>query len=332
MRLAVLAAVLAAPAFAGDAIVDHVVSAVALPRFDGFAAAARALSDAAAADCRASDPALRAAWNAAFDAWLPAQTFRIGPAEADGAGQAVSYWPDPKGFAEKSLRRLIDTDDTALAGPSGYAQVSVAARGLHAIETMIYDPDFNGYRIGEPGCALVRAAAADLAATARRLADDWRGSFAPLLQSAGEPGNDRFFSSREARQALFTQLLTQLEFDKDERVGRPLGTLDKPRPARAESRVSGRSLRNIRLSIAANAELARALGADRTETVMGSFDYAERVARRIDDPVFAGVATPGGRFRVQELADAIGRAADTSSAELAAALGVAPGFNALDGD
>lgn len=329
MRLATLLCLIALPA-AADPFVDRVVDTVALPRFDAFASAAGALAEAAQDDCSATGPALRQAWNDAFDAFLPAQAFRSGPMEDRGIG--IAYWPDPKGFTEKNLIALLAANGPDLASAETYSGVSVAARGLYALEVMLFDPDFKTYGPEDPGCALVGAATADLALTARAASAAWALDYAPLLRSAGEPANTRFLTTQEVRQSLFTQLLTQLEFDKDERLGRPLGSLEKPRPTRAESRASGRSLRNIRVSLAANEDLARALGADQTEGVLPAFAYARSVADKLTDPTLADVGTPGGRFRVQELADAIGRVAETSSAELGAVLGVAPGFNALDGD
>ncbi|MDP3338991.1 imelysin family protein [Frigidibacter sp.] len=329
--LTILLLALAAPA-AADPVVDRVVTGTILPRFAAFAQAAAALEDAAAADCLAQSATLRAAWNAAFDAWIPASTFRIGPLEQKGRGLAIAFWPDPKGATDRALAALLAGGGAPLASGQTYAEVSVAARGLHALEVMLYDPAFNTYTEADPGCALTRAAAADLAALAAEVEAGWRTEFAPLLQTAGAPGNTRFLSAHEARQAVFTQLVTQLGFDAEVRLGRPLGSLTRPRPLRAESRGAGRSLHNVTLSLAANRALAEALTEGGTEYLFDYFDYAQSVAAKLDDPVFAKVDTPTGRLKVQELKTAIERVHDAASAELAAELGVAAGFNALDGD
>ncbi|GGH50036.1 signal peptidase [Frigidibacter albus] len=331
MKILVALLALAAPA-AADPVVDRVVTGTILPRFAAFSEATAALEDAAAADCLATSPDLRAAWNAAFDAWLPASTFRIGPLEQEGRGLAIAFWPDPKGATDRALAALLAGDGAPLASGQTYAEVSVAARGLYALEAMLYDPDLNSYTEADPGCALTRAAAADLAALAAGVEADWRTDFAPLLQTAGAPGNTRFLSAHEARQAVFTQLVTQLGFDAETRVGRPLGSITRPRPLRAESRAAGRSLRNVTLSLAANRALAEALTDGGTEYLFAYFDYAQGVAARLDDPIFAGVDSPSGRLKIEELKTAIERVQDAASAELAAELGVAAGFNALDGD
>jgi hypothetical protein len=58
----------------------------------------------------------------------------------------------------------------------------------------------------------------------------------------------------------------------------------------------------------------------------------ESVAGGIDDPALAGVATTQGRFRIEGLQTEIDALRLTLGNDLAPALGIAAGFNALDGD
>ncbi|MEI4472513.1 imelysin family protein [Frigidibacter sp. MR17.24] len=331
--LAALAAALPALPARADALVDAVVDGVIQPRFDAFAAAAADLARTAEDVCDPQSDRLRLAWNAAVDAWIPAQTFRMGPLEEEGRGLAIAFWPDPKGATPGALRRVLAGDPSVYASAETYADVSVAARGLYAIEALLYDPDLAATGAGAGAtCAVLRAQAGDLAATAAAVAADWRDRFGAVMKTAGAEGNTRFLSAHEARQALFTALVTQLGFDAETRLGRPLGSIERPRPARAESREAGRSLRNVTLSLAANEQLARALATERPELLWDYFAYAERVADRLGDPVFAGVEDPTGRMRVEELKTAIERVHDDANDELAPMLGVTSGFNALDGD
>ncbi len=334
MRLAVAflcALHCAATAAGGDPVVDRVVDDHALPRLGAFADGAAALAAEAAADCR-PNPELKAAWNDALDAWIAAEPYRFGPLDDSGDTLAVAYWPDPKGLAPRSLTALIAEDGPALDGAAAYAEVSVAARGFFALERMLYDPAFDAYGAGSPSCRLMRAAAADLAATAARADAAWTDEFAATLKTAGGPGNVRFLVPAEARQALFAALLAELKFTATSRLDRPLGTLDRARPERAEAVLSGRSLRDVRGSIAAAEDLAFALSDGGTENLQDAFDYALSVADTLDDPVFAGAATTGGRFRLQDLRDAVQRIHDTAIAELGPELGVGAGFNGLEGD
>lgn len=332
MRLIAMAfaAFLPCAAVAGDAIVSRTVDGVILPGFARLAAATSALDRAAQADCRAENPGLRAAYAAAFDAWIGVETYRGGPMETDGRNLAIVFWPDPKGATPKALTALVKAGEV----PKGaeFAKVSVAARGLFALESMLYNPTFNTYAAQSPGCNLTQSIAADLASVAQAANSDWQNNFGPLMKTAGDAGNNQFLAPAEVVQQLFTALMTEMEFTADIRLERPLGTLERPRPQRAEALISQRSLHNLTQSLTAIRTLAEALAGGNQGEMFDRLGYAEKIAARLKDPVFAEVATTSGRFRVQELHDAIVAARAAMDAELGAKLGVKAGFNALDGD
>lgn len=312
---------LAAPARAD---VAEAVQETILPGYAGFAAASDALARAAEADC--APAALRPAYAAAFDAWMEVSHLRFGPAEDQGRSLAIAFWPDPKGSGARTMARMIAAEDPVVEDPARFAEVSIAARGLFALERLLYDPAITGTY----ACALTRATAADLARLASETETAWR-EFAPLLLTAGEPGNARFLSVTEARQVLFTQLMAGLEFTADQRLGRPLGTFDRPRPERAEARLSERSLRNVELSLAALERLALALAPDSPKTRAG-FDAVRQMAAELDDPALAGVEKAQGRLKVEILQQRINALRDTVEGEVGPALKVSAGFNAADGD
>lgn len=136
-------------------------------------------------------------------------------------------------------------------------------------------------------------------------------------------------------QELFKALTTGLQFTADTRLGRPLGTFDQPRPTRAEARRAGRSLRHVQLSLIALRDLAQRLASispEASATLDAAFGQSLDLTERLDDPVFAGVADPQGRLRVEALQQSIGRIREIAATDLGPALGVAAGFNALDGD
>lgn len=311
---------LAAPARAD---VAEAVEDVILPGYARFADAAAGLDAAAQASC---DPAaLRPAFDAAFDAWMQVQHLRLGPAEEGGRALAVNFWPDAKGSGARVQRQMLAAEDPAAANPAAFAQVSVAARGFPALERLLYaDAAPQGY-----ACTLTRATAADLARLAAELRDGWQGGFAATLTQPGAGGP--YLNGAEARQALFTQLATGLEGLADQRLGRPLGSFDKPRPELAEARASGRSLRNVRESLIGLRSLAVALAPESPRTQAG-FDRALSLAEGLDDPVFAGVADPQSRLKVEILQQAIRATREAAVAEVGAALGVTAGFNSADGD
>lgn len=316
----------AAPALAG---VSEVIDDHALPGTARFASATAALGAAAEADC--TDTALRPAYQDAFDAWMGIAHLTLGPLEEDGRGLAIAFWPDTRGMVGRSVARLVAEEDP-IATSGDYAEVSIAARGLFALERLLYDDDFAGYATDSYRCALVRTMAADLAGLGREVDTAWREDFATTLSSAGEAGNSRFLSPREASQALYTALATGLEFIADQRLDRPMGSFDAPKPQVAEARRSGRSLRNVVLSLEALQEFARTLSDQPTPETDAAFNRALTAARALEDPVLAGVADPISRIRVEALQNDVLAIAEAVSAEIAPALGVTVGFNSADGD
>ena len=321
LRYLFLATALATPVRAdvADVVTTHI-----LPGYAAFTDATAALSVASQGSCDAA--ALRPAYDAAFDAWLGVSHLRLGPVEDDGRMLAIAFWPDPKGLGKKALATLIAAKDPLVSDPEAFAKVSIAARGLFAMERLLY-----GDATGDHACAVTRAVAADLARTATETEAGWTDGFAEALTMAGTEGNMQFLSPLEARQAMFTQLIAGLEFNADQRLGRPLGTFDKPRPERAEARASARSLQNLRLSLIALRGLAVALVAESPQ-VQAAFDRAIGLAGKLDDPIFAGVADPQGWLKVQIVQQAVFATRDAVLAEIGPALGVGIGFNAGDGD
>lgn len=320
LTAAALCALLLAPAARAD--VADVVKDLALPGYAAFRDKAAAL----AANPSCAPEALRTDFNAAFDAWLAVQPLHLGPAEEEGRSLAIAFWPDPKGLGQKAQMRLL-TGDPADLGAERFAQQSVAARGLFALERLLYPEK----PLPADPCALIRATTADLAAMASAVEAGWSGGFAERLLSAGAEGNDQFLSATEARQALFTQLAAGLEFVADQRLGRPLGTFDKPRPERAEARLSGRSQRNILLSLRALRDLAVRLEPQSPAT-QAAFDRAIGLAEKLEDPVLGGVSDPQKRLKIEILQQAVQATREAAIAEIAPALGVDLGFNSQDGD
>jgi predicted lipoprotein len=114
-------------------------------------------------------------------------------------------------------------------------------------------------------------------------------------------------------------------------LGRPLGTFDRPRPERAEARLSGRALQNVTVSLAALRDMALALSPDSPKTA-AAFDRAITLTVSLDDPGLQGVADPQGWLKVEILQQSVQATRDAALAEIGPALGVGIGFNAADGD
>jgi uncharacterized protein len=329
---------LASPAFAQDqgAVLTGIVDGHILPRVEASAATAETLAVVAATDCTADAPLFRAAYDAAFDAWIAASHLRFGPALDDNRMFAMGFWPDTRGAAPRALEALIAAEDPVGSDPAAYAEVSVAARGFHALDLLLYDDALSAEGSPAYRCALAGTIAADIAETTAAIRDGWTASYAESLRTAGTPGNALYPTEDDALRALLGAATTELQFTAEVRIGRPLGTPEQGYPARAEAWRSARPLRNVTISVTSAGDLGRRLAGLASPEVVAridrQLDRIANVAARIDDPALAGVATPQGRIRIEGLQTEIDALRLTLGNDLAPALGVAAGFNALDGD
>ena len=321
--LAFCALALPASADVNDVLDQHI-----LPYFDGFAVATDTLAAQASETC---DPAhLKPAYTDAFNAWMTIGDLRIGPSESGAL--SIYFWPDKRGFTPRTLTRLIDEKDPVVQDATAYSEVSIAARGFFALEQMLYDPAFADYGADSYSCALTAAITADLAAQAKTLANAWAKEFVVTIRTAGQPGNTTYLSEDEALRAVYTQILSSLEFTSVQRLGQPLGTFDRPRPARAEARRSERSLKNVLLA----SESAYAMAGHLADWDIPHTDAAmsrlRDAATRIEDPAFQDITDPSARFRLDALQIAVQDLKTAIEGEIGGHLGIGAGFNSQDGD
>lgn len=320
--LALTVGVLTALPLAADtskAVTEHI-----LPRYADFAKQARALADVASKDCAVTE--MLPAYTAAYDAWIAVSHIQFGPVESRGSAPALSYWPDPKNRTGKAIARLMAEDTSALTDPEEFKEVSIAAQGFPALERLLTEdhPD------QDAACDLRRAIATFIGQTAGDLNGDWQAGYGAGFAQAEVPS---YQTPEETRRALYTALSTSLAYLHDQRLGRPLGSFDKPYPTRAEARRSGRSLRHILLNLGALQDLTQVAFADvTTPALSSSFQEAIARAEALDDPSLAGVADPAKRFKIEVLQRAVRDVQELVAKQIAGALGIAAGFNALDGD
>ena len=179
----------------------------------------------------------------------------------------------------------------------------------------------------------------DMAATSR--ADARRAGAIPgagILTSAGAPDNPVYLAPEESTRALYSALADGLQADIDLRLGRPLGTFDRPQPRRAEAWRSGRSLPNLRGlgrgdAGAVSRRCSRRRSA-RTQARAGrrAFEAALAPPADVAAPIDVEVATPQGRIHVEALQGALKRVQTEVASHVGPAVGVTSGFNAMDGD
>ncbi|MCF2872659.1 imelysin family protein [Octadecabacter sp. G9-8] len=317
MKLAL--ALILAPAFAAaDPRVEAALDDDILPGFAALTQATQALADAQT--CDVAD-----AWNTAAAAWVAVSHLRFGPSEADNRAFALAFWPDPRGATPSALTALLGEDAPPIA------DASIAGRGFYAMEFLLFDPAF----AGEAGrCDLIAGLADDANASAQAIENEWQNHYGDLMR---ETGNGTYRDDTEALQELYKSLTTGLDFTTAMRLGRPLGTFDRPRATRAEMRRSGRSLANVSVSLASLQSLAVILGGDSLSAdIQARFkvadDQIEAIANLDGGPDLSIVSTPAGRIKVEALQQRIAEIRVFLAETLGPDLGVIEGFNAMDGD
>lgn len=318
---------LIAQADATDGIADGLI----LPLMADLADSGAALSTAAGADCSHESSDLQAAFHDALDAWVRVSHLRFGPTETDNRAFSLAFWPDSRSKTPKALSAMIAKENPAVAEPASFDEVSIAAQGYYALEFMLFDPAYTELGNAAYRCALVQAQSAGIADKTAAIHHEWVNSFAAEMR---DPAT-RYRNSEEVTQELFKSLLTGLQMTADMRLGRPLGTFERPRPKRAEAYRSGRSLRHVVLTLESLKDFARALAAqdpDVAASLEAQFDKTLQRAANLQDPVFAGVADPATRFRVEALQQDVLDLHLMAEQQLGPALGVEAGFNSLDGD
>ncbi|WP_435138887.1 imelysin family protein [Pseudopelagicola sp. nBUS_19] len=332
-RIALILCMMTAPKAATADTIQDIVDGHILPRFEALATQTYALSDVAIMDCDPTSDALRSAYGDAFDAWISASHLRFGPTEVDDRAYALAFWPDSRGATPRALNALLADQDPIAASVETYGDVSIAARGFYAMEFLLYDETLIAVGEQKFHCQLVQTISADIALTTSNILEDWLSDYSGKLS---EPAPDGIYrSDEEVLQEIFKSLSTGLQFTSETRLGRPLGTFDRPRPTRSEARRSERSASHVMLSLAALQDLAARLAGDdenMATTLDASFDRAMSQLDDLDDPTFAGVADPQTRLKIEVLQQSIDTIRAVVRDELGPTLGVAAGFNSLDGD
>ncbi|MBL8709587.1 MAG: imelysin family protein [Rhodospirillaceae bacterium] len=308
---------------------------VVLPAMGNLAAATRDLARAATAACvdpaKPDLPKLRAAFDAAADAWADAQMFRLGPLAENQRAERLAYWPERRNIIDKQLAALLASDDVQTLDTTRLGASSVAVQGLPALERLIYQE-----APPAQACAVISAIAGNLSAIAEELLTAWQ-------QAAGEDPAPFAANPVEATTQFYTNLLTLLQIVADQKIGAVLGgDLAAARPKAAEQWRSGRSARNIRRNLGAaeaaffaDAGFVTFLGDAQQalrEDLRQAFVEARATADAIGDDLPADVATAERRPLVTMLLVKVNHLRDLLRQDVPPAIGITLGFNELDGD
>lgn len=320
----------------------------ALPRYERLAAATKTFAGAADAFCAGGSDAaheqLRARFHDTMDAWMGVQHLRFGPVDAFTRSYRFYFWPQARTKVADAVAELV----TAGEGDKRLARIdraNVAVQGLLAAEALLYDDRYLG--ADARGCGLLGAVSANMRSIAAGILADWREGDAPFARLVTIPGpdNPHFEDHAAGTLAFFQSLYDSLQLVYDVNLKPVIGKSVKTvRPVLAESRLSGRSQRNIVVTLEALQALYLGEGGaglgDLTAVAEPKLDRLMRkafrltleTARSIDGPVEQAAADPTRRSRTEKLAKQAQALKQIVRDRLAPALGLTVGFNALDGD
>jgi predicted lipoprotein len=351
-RIALLASwlgVMAAPAQAADFAAFNASYArdVVTPAFKVLAGEtkklAQATDDFAAQPSQDGFAAVRVAYESVSDAWMQAQFFRLGPLGAQQRSDRIEYWPEKRPIIDKQLAALLANPKPDALAAEKFAQASVAVQGLPALERLLYGDTARQVLSAGPEqkarIAVIKAIAHNLDSLAQELAANWEKVLSDPKTAAAPFAQD----PNEAAAQFYAGLMTGLQVVSDQKIAGPRGqTIDKAKPKSAEQWRAGRSLKNIKLNLQALREAAVGksgfavlLGTDQAvlkDEIAAAFDAALGAVDATPEPLDTAVADAEGRKKVGALLIAVNHLRDILNQKVPPAIGIALGFNELDGD
>ena len=330
--------------------VDRTIDRVIVPGYATLAAEAGALVASMETLCaqpgERSLETARASFAKVVTAFSRVELFRFGPAREENRFERLFFWPDRRGRGRRQVEALIAREDEATLDVAALRRKSVAIQGVLALEYVIAGKGSKGLASGSAAhrCRQGRAIAAAIARTAGQVHRGWTdpNGFGSAMRGAG-PDNPVYRSSAEVVQDLLGAAGEQLQIVHSLKLGRVLGDgPDTARPKRAPFWRSGLALATVVanldgvLDLLNRGEIGRLLPASDA----GLAERAVSELSRARD----GLAKLSGERLSEVLADTrkhqalagtatrIGAVASLLGEDLAHSLGLAPGFNSLDGD
>jgi len=322
------------------------------PAVDDFAEEARDLPQAVSAVCDQPSDTSRAAFDAEIgriiDDFAGVSFLRFGPLIEEDRLSRLAFLPDPRGIAQRQIRKLAADGGFDGLTAETLAAKSVALQGLTALELIAYDKNASVV-LGQDGetsqqtCDYAAAIAENIAKIGEELSDAWYdpdGYSADLL--APGPDHPTFRSSAEVMETVFNALPTAVIILKDQHV-LPVTSRGKEK-ARASALPfsrSGHGIAYLASSIAAIDDMVQAMdlkphlsGMNNRlpETIAFEVYNGLAVLDRIETPVRTRFDETDGYQHLSVFVFTLNSMREILSGQIAPALSLAGGFNALDGD
>jgi uncharacterized protein len=357
MRLLVLvtlAVCVAFPTYADDfrPQLERFIADYARPETAMFAQTSSRLPDAVDAICQDLNKETKTAFEVSFADTIRELSrihfLRFGPLLKNDRLSRLSFLPDPRGIAQRQIRKIYVARDESVLSVTSLRGKSVALQGLTALQLIAFDKQ-GTVVLGKAGdnreftCGYALAIAQNVAEISKNLAADWAdpNGFSSVLLSAG-PENASYKSSKEALETVFNGLVTGVIITKDQDLLPALGSSEaKARPRRFPYSRSVNAVSYLSGEIAGIRDAFFSLGLKSLtpeehvwllDTLNFEFANAQAYLKKLDPPLRQTFGQGGSYGSVKALMITLDSIRELLSQEFAGALGLSGGFNALDGD
>lgn len=328
-----LLALLLSPPVAAASLVESGATlrdGVVAPLYRAYGDAAQSLAAVEAGCEGAWRERMAPAFADALLAWRRLEATGYGPAANPDTAARVFFWPDKHGTAGRQLGAALRTRDERLTTAEGLEGQSAGLQSLAALELLL-DREPGPPEVEAFACRYAQGIADFQASLADRMRRDFEAT-----SSAGAGDTETLF------RGLLATLDTLLALDLE----RPLGSsLAEARGTRARAWRSGLSLPLADAALDTVLRLYEAPGgfaalAQSSSPEIAAFGAAlgnrlqasREALAAIGAPLHLAVADPNQRPHVEALADELHTVRRLALERLAPALGLAAGFNAMDGD
>ena len=326
-------------------LVEDLVDGNVIPAYRAFEAKTGALADAVTTACAGgalATDAVKAAFAEAWLAWAGARHVVKGPVTFFDRQFRIQFWPDSRNRIERAL-----IDLRSVGGTPDIASAAVGVQGFPALERLIYEGK------GVDDCFIARPIAANLHTMAGEILTEWTEGDSPFRKALVAPGSGAgvYFTYSESLTALMTGATASLEGILRLRLKRPLGEESgHARPNRAEAWRSELSMDLIRADLAAvadfyhggaealeesrglDAALRRSGETELADLMTKAFRITRETADKVDRPLSAAVVDPAMQPVLDELVTQVSALKALIVQKVGPAIGIAGGFNAMDGD
>ena len=332
--------------------VENLIMQYIQPEMRAFAEVAGRLPNAVAALCEAPGESAQIDFSTVFadtvSQFARVHFLRVGPLLDEDRVSRLAFLPDPRGIGQRQIHKLLALQDQSALSQDTLLDKSVAVQGLTALQLIAFDKT-GVVLLGEPGdnkdylCSYAGAISENIAEIAQELTTSWadpEGYTKTLL----EPGGDgaRYQNEQEALEDLFHTLATGLIVVRDQTIAPALGSSeDKARPHRVPFSRSGNGVRFLSeeldglLDAVSSMELALILPEEHAWLVgsmVFEFTNAQKSVAKLTPPLRQTFKDTDAYTQMSLLVISLNALEQLVGQRIGGALGLAGGFNALDGD